>query len=81
MYRCENCPYATYDKYYKYYGKFDYANQWVLSAFNKGMTDFLNGNADFSAYGQDGTVGMCKKCTLLIVASPSQRLRSHFSRI
>jgi hypothetical protein len=58
MYNCGNCPYATYVKYYKYYGVFDYANHWVLAAFNRGSTNFSNGNAVFTTYGMEGTTGM-----------------------
>jgi hypothetical protein len=57
MYDCEKCPYATYKKYYDYYGAYDYANQWVLAGFNKAKTEFTNGGADFSAYGTDGMTG------------------------
>lgn len=57
MYECEFCPYKTYEKFYDYYGAFDYANQWVLSAFNQGSTDFTNGKADFSKFGDEGLNG------------------------
>jgi hypothetical protein len=59
MYECDNCPYPTYDKFYKYYGAFDYANQWVMAAFNKASTNFAKGNANFGIYGMEGTAGMC----------------------
>lgn len=49
MYACsKGCPHDEYEKYYKYYGVHDYANQMVLAAFNKDPTTFTNGNADFS---------------------------------
>jgi hypothetical protein len=58
MYACDSCPYPTYLKFFNYYGVFDYANQWILAAFNKGATNFSNGNAVFSNYGMEGTTGM-----------------------
>lgn len=65
MYECEKCPYITYNKFYQYYGMYDYANQWVLSAFNRGKTNFLNGNADFSIYQDEiGTAEAIKKGTV-----------------
>jgi hypothetical protein len=57
MYECEDCPYKTYQKYYDYYGAFDYANQWVLAAFEGKSTSFSRGNADFSKYGFPGRTG------------------------
>jgi hypothetical protein len=38
-------------------GVFDYANQWVLSAFEGSKTSFSNGNADFSLYSFTGKTG------------------------
>lgn len=58
MYNCgPACPYKTYNKFYEYYGVFDYANQWVLAAFNKGGTNFAKGDAQFNVYGMEGTNG------------------------
>ena len=58
MYNCgPKCPYATYNKFYEYYGVFDYANQWVLSALNRGKTNFAKGHAEFDVYGMEGTAG------------------------
>lgn len=54
MYDCANCPYDTYQQFYNYYTNFDYANKWVLAAFNGGSTNFANGNADFSSYTDPG---------------------------
>jgi hypothetical protein len=48
---------STYNKFYDYYGEFDYANKWVLAAFDGGETDFDNGNADFRLYGKTGLTG------------------------
>ena len=57
MAKCDNCPYVTYDKFYKYYGEYDYANQWVLAAFNGERTQFAKGNADFRSYDYVGKTG------------------------
>lgn len=57
MHACANCPYVTYEKFYTYYGVFDYANQWVLAAFDGVATAFDNGNANFGSYGFDGRTG------------------------
>ena len=57
MYECAKCPYDVYKKFYDYYGAYDYANQWVLAAFDKGKTSFTNGNADFTSYTTDGQTG------------------------
>lgn len=51
MYKCdEGCPFEDYEKYYNYYGEFDYANRWIVAAFENAKTTFTNGNADFTAY-------------------------------
>jgi len=63
MYECTNCPYDEYEKYYNYYGKHDYADVWVTSAFEGDSTEFKNGNADFSQYGYDGKTQAIKKGT------------------
>ena len=60
---CPGCPYAEYKKYYDYYGEFDYAHQWVTSAFAGTNTNFNNGNADFSKYGFTGREQVIKKGT------------------
>ena len=54
MYDCDNCPYVTYQKFYDYYGQFDYGNQWIAAAFDKDETDFTQGNGDFSSYDDTG---------------------------
>lgn len=54
---CIDCPYKTYSKYLYYYGFYDYADQWILSAFGRRPTNFHRGNADFSLYRSDGANG------------------------
>jgi len=63
MYECATCPYATYEKYYDYYGEYDYANQIVLAAFEGSKTNFKNFNNDFGLYGFDGREQVIKKAT------------------
>jgi hypothetical protein len=77
MYECEECPYKTYQKYYDYYGTFDYANQWVLAAFEGKSTSFARGNADFSKYGFPGRTGkstfhLIRSITLVLFGPVSQ---------
>jgi hypothetical protein len=57
MHECAYCPYVTYEKFYQYYGVFDYANQWILAAFDGGATSFGNGNANFRSYDFAGRAG------------------------
>lgn len=54
---CMNCPYVDYLKFRDYYGSGDYADQWVRAALEGKRTAFLNGNADFRPYGEDGKYG------------------------
>lgn len=61
MYRCDNCPYLTFTKFYEYYGRFDYADHWVSSAFAGEATNFANGDADFGTFQGDGRVQAIKK--------------------
>jgi hypothetical protein len=48
---------STYQKFYEYYGEFDYANKWVLAAFDGSKTNFDNGDADFTSYGKSAISG------------------------
>lgn len=66
MYKCENCPYVTYNKFYEYYGEFDYADQWVSAAFDARATNFARGNADFSMYTKTGLTEAIKKGTVFM---------------
>jgi hypothetical protein len=60
---CEKCPYDTFDKFFQYYGQHDYADQWVMAAFNGENTAFSNGNADFGVYSIVGRIEAIKKGT------------------
>lgn len=44
---CPTRPHATYKKFYDYYGDFEYANEWVLAAFEARDTIFTRGNGQF----------------------------------
>lgn len=46
-----------------YYGKADYADHWVTSAFSGTATNFTNGNVDFGDYNDVGKVQAIKKGT------------------
>merc|ERR1711935_1262883 len=67
MAECANCPYPMYDKFYQYYGQYDYANQIVLAAFGGSKTNFKNFNNDFGLYDYDGKEQVIKKATAFIV--------------
>jgi len=53
-------------KFKNYYGRFDYADHWVSSAFLNVPTDFVNGGADPTVYGFDGRSQLIKKGTSYI---------------
>merc|ERR1719373_559022 len=67
MAECANCPYPMYDKFYKYYGQYDYGNQIVLAAFAGTKTNFKNFNNDFKVYGYDGKEQIIKKATAYVI--------------
>jgi len=67
MYECANCPYAMYDKFHKYYGDFDYANEIIIAAFEGRRTNFENFNNDFGLYNYDGKEQVIKKGAAYIV--------------
>merc|ERR1712157_207750 len=67
MAECANCPYDMYNKFYEYYGQYDYGNQIVLAAFAGTKTNFKNFNNDFKVYGYDGKEQIIKKATAYII--------------
>jgi len=67
MNNCDNCPYSMYEKFYDYYGEYDYANQIVLAAFAGEATSFKNFNNDFLPYGFSGREQIIKKGTAYMV--------------
>jgi len=61
---CDACPYLTFDKFYDYYGTYDYANQLVLAAFAGSNTNFQNFNNDFGVYEYEGKQEIIQKGTV-----------------
>lgn len=59
-----NCPYPTFTTYYRYYGAFDYGDQWITAAFDKTKTNFVNGNADFTAYTEPARAEAIQRATI-----------------
>jgi len=57
------CPFADAQMFVDYYGKPDYADDWVLSAFDNKATGFTLGNADFSQLTLVGREEAIKKGT------------------
>ena len=45
--------YVDFQKFVNYYGRFDYADNWIQAAFSGSRTDFTNGNQDFTGFGID----------------------------
>ncbi|KAI2512500.1 hypothetical protein MHU86_1953 [Fragilaria crotonensis] len=66
MYDCPQCPYNTYQKFYDYYGEFDYANQFIMTALDQGTTTFRMGNADLSGYDLAGRAEFLMKGTVIL---------------
>jgi len=52
-----------YQNFLNYYGQSDYANQWILAAFNSIDTNFDNGNANFGFYSEEGRIEAITKGT------------------
>lgn len=49
MYLCENCPYQDFQKFYNYYGVWDYADQFIMAAKSGTQTsEFERGAVNFS---------------------------------
>ena len=62
MYQCPQCPYNTYQKFYDYYGAYDYANKFINMAIDAGTTSFDMGSADFAFVGLEGRAGTFLGC-------------------
>jgi len=50
MWKCEHCPFPEYEKFYNYYGEFNYADRILTHAFRGEQTYLKNGNMDFGFY-------------------------------
>ena len=61
---CPGCPYATYSRFYEYYGDFTYADLWVSAAIAGTDMSFSSGKMrpnDFSTLGDAARVEAAKK--------------------
>jgi len=67
MYRCPHCPLEMYQKFYQYYGVFDYANQVVLAAFEGKSTNFERMNDDFGLYEFNERAELIKTTTVFMI--------------
>lgn len=48
---CGSCDlFAEYKRFYQYYGQYDYAHQWVMSAFEQTRITFDSSVSDFTLY-------------------------------
>uniref|UniRef100_A0A7S4JUU1 Uncharacterized protein n=1 Tax=Odontella aurita TaxID=265563 RepID=A0A7S4JUU1_9STRA len=61
MYHCSACPYPEYQKFYEYYGAFDYANEIVLAALAGNSTSFSRGNLAMASYSRISRSEVAKK--------------------
>ena len=60
----DSCPFRDYDKFYKYYDHFEYADEWITSAFDgKETTQLERGSANFGIMGENGRNGRFPKKT------------------
>jgi len=57
----ERSPDSEFQKFVDYYGVPDYADQYVMAAFDRTITNFANGNVDFSSMGFEGQEQIIKK--------------------
>jgi hypothetical protein len=57
MANCETCPYPDYKKFTDYYGKNDYGDHIITSAFNGLSTRMSNGNMQFELYEEEARTG------------------------
>jgi len=65
MWKCDRCPYKEYQKFYDWYGNFDYADRWVTAALDGTKADFAGkpGQVDFAQWGLTGRGECAKKGT------------------
>jgi len=60
------CPFVDAEMFADYYGRPDYGDHWVESAFNGEKTSFVNGDADFTKFGFTGKTESIKKGTVYL---------------
>lgn len=54
MWECSHCPFPDFEKFYDYYGEFNYADRIITHAFRGEQTYLKNGNMDFGYYTEYG---------------------------
>jgi hypothetical protein len=54
MWECSHCPFPDFEKFYDYYGAFNYADRIITNAFRGEETSLKNGNMDFGFYTEYG---------------------------
>jgi hypothetical protein len=50
MWECSHCPFPDFEKFYNYYGEFNYADRIITHAFRGETMALKNGNMDFGYY-------------------------------
>jgi hypothetical protein len=69
---CPKCDYwKDFEKFNTFYGKPDYANQWIMAALTGTRVAFSNGVVDFEAYDLEARSGMLCVETYLFVCTLS----------
>ena len=56
---CDNCPYSYFQKFYKYYGRSDYGDAYVLASFDGTLVEFESVDVDMTKF---GATGRSRKC-------------------
>eukprot|EP00980_Cylindrotheca_fusiformis_P003788 scaffold834_cov123-Cylindrotheca_fusiformis.AAC.35 len=54
MWECSHCPFEDFERFFKYYGEFNYADRIITHAFRGEKTTLKNGNMDFGYYSDYG---------------------------
>jgi hypothetical protein len=57
MLKCNSCPYPDFKIFNGYYGRADYADHIIDSAFKGIPTDLFEGNMNFESYTDEGKTG------------------------
>ncbi|KAI2500773.1 hypothetical protein MHU86_13697 [Fragilaria crotonensis] len=63
FYECSKCPYDIFLKFREYYGKSNYADEWISAAFEGRRTELNNGQANFEMHSLVGRGEAIKKGT------------------
>mmetsp|Transcript_29658 Transcript_29658/g.71372 ORF Transcript_29658/g.71372 Transcript_29658/m.71372 type:complete len:532 (-) Transcript_29658:57-1652(-) len=65
-YWCDACKSDDFDKFYKLYGEYDYADKWFEAARLGRKTNFFFGDADFRSFGLEGKLEAMTTATLTL---------------